>query len=207
MRSSYFRAHPIYARAPHGTPPCACGSRTLDARIKRHLAAEKMIDRSTEEAAKTGYEAWDRATDELVALRAADDSFRKRVYAAFVRHEWSLAYVFAHASRCVTTQFKRAFPYLTTDAWRAILEQFVGELDSVFARAPPVPAPFTVFRGTKRAGVKGSWYVSDGVHGQARPHRRGDHRAAWRARDCTVHRLTVPEGGRVATSATLCFVS
>ncbi len=111
---------------------------SLDARIKRHLAAEKMIDLSTEETAKTGYAAWDRATDELVALRAADASFRKRGYAAFVRHEWSLACVFAHAARRVTTQFKRAFPYLTADAWRAIL-----------ARAPPVPAPFTVFRGTK----------------------------------------------------------
>jgi predicted secreted protein len=184
---------------------------SLDARIKRHLAAEQMIDRSTEETAETGYEAWDRATDELVALRAADASFRRRVYASFVRHEWSLACVFTHAARRVTTQFKRDFPNLTADAWRAILEQFVGDLDSVFARAPPVPAPFTVFRGTKRAGAhadvstsitvvrgaQGNWYVSTSMCREVAMHFTDK-------RDPIVEEITVPRGARLIA---LCAVS
>jgi hypothetical protein len=189
---------------------------SLDARIKRHLAAEQMIDRSTEETARAGYEAWDRATDELVTLRAADASFRKRIYAAFVRREWSLACVFTHAARRVTTQFKRAFPHLTADAWRAILEQFVGDLDSVFARAPPVPAPFTVFRGTKRAGLQaevstsitvfrgtkragaqGNWYVSTSMCREVAMHFTDK-------RDPIVEEITVPRGARPIA---LCAVS
>ncbi len=189
---------------------------SLDARIKRHLAAEKMIDRSTEETAETGYEAWDRATDELVALRAADAPFLKRVYASFVRHEWSLACVFAHAARRVTTQFKWAFPYLTADAWRAILEQFAADLDSVFARAPPVPALFTVFRGTKRAGVQAEVSTSITVfHGTKRAGAQINGYVSTSMcrevameftdkRDPLVEEITVPRGARLIA---LCAVS
>ena len=169
----------------------------LDERIKRHLAAEKEIDRSTEATAKAAYEAWDRATDELVALRAADASFRKRVYASFVRQEWSLACVFTHAARCVTEQFKRSFPYLTADSWRAILEQFVRDLDSVFARAPPVPEPFVVFRGTKRASPQGNWYASSTM-------RRDVALEFTDKRDPIVEEITVPRGARPIA---LCAVS
>ncbi len=114
-----------------------------------------------------------------------------------MRREWSLACVFAHAARRVTTQFKRAFPHLTADAWRAILEQFAGDLDSVFARAPPVPAPFTVFRGTKRAGVKGNWYVSTSMCREVAMHFTDE-------RDPIVEEITVPRGARPIA---LCAIS
>jgi hypothetical protein len=175
----------------------------LATRIKRHLAAEKEIDRSTDLAAKEGYEAWYRATDELVRLASLGSDgarFRKRVYASFVRREWSKACVFTHAARVVTAQFKRAFPYLTADAWRAILEQFVRDLDAVFARAPPVPSPFVVFRGLKRSwdrASKGSAYTSTTMRRDVAMHFT-DERAP------IVEEITVPRGARPIA---LCTVS
>jgi hypothetical protein len=174
----------------------------LATRIKRHLAAKKEIDTSTEE----GYEAWYRATDELVRLASLGSDgarFRKRVYASFARHEWSKACVFTHAARVVTAQFKRAFPYLTADAWRAILEQFVRDLDAVFARAPPVPSPFVVFRGLKRAsavthkGPSGSAYTSTTMRRDVAMHFTDE-------RDPIVEEITVPRGARPIA---LCAVS
>lgn len=175
----------------------------LATRIKRHLAAEKEIDMSTDTAEKEGYEAWYRATGELVHLASLGSDgarFRKRVYASFVRHEWSKACVFTHAARVVTAQFKRAFPYLTADAWRAILEQFVRDLDAVFARAPPVPSPFVVFRGLKRSCdrvSKGSAYTSTTMRRDVAMHFT-DERAP------IVEEITVPRGARPIA---LCTVS
>jgi hypothetical protein len=178
----------------------------LATRIKRHLAAEKEIDRSTDTTAKEGYEAWYRATDELVRLASLGSDgarFRKRVYASFVRLEWSRACVFTHAARVVTAQFKRAFPYLTADAWRAILERFVLDLDAVFARAPPVPSPFVVFRGLKRAsavshkGPNGSAYTSTTMRRDVALHFTDE-------RDPIVEEITVPRGARPIA---LCTVS
>ena len=174
----------------------------LATRIKRHLAAEKEIDTSEKE----GYEAWYRATDELVRLASLGSDgarFRKRVYASFVRLEWSKACVFTHAARVVTAQFKRAFPYLTADAWRAILEQFVRDLDAVFTRAPPVPSPFVVFRGLKRASAvshkasKGCAYTSTTMRRDVAMHFTDE-------RDPIVEEITVPRGARPIA---LCAVS
>jgi hypothetical protein len=182
---------------------------TLDSklakRIRRHLASEKEIDRSTEATTEAGYEAWYRATDELVRLASLGSDgarFRKRVYASFVRHEWSTACVFTHAARFVTKHFKRSFPYLTADEWRAILEQFVRDLDSVFARAPPVPAPFVVFRGLKRdprahQGPNGSAYTSTTMRRDVALHFTDE-------RDPIVKEITVPRGTRPIA---LCAVS
>ena len=175
----------------------------LAERIRRHLAARKKIDWS-----KEGEEAWDRETDELVSLASlgsGGERFRKRVYSSFVSTEWSTACVFTHASRFVTTHFKRAFPYLTAHAWRAILEQFVRDLDSVFARAPPVPAPFVVFRGLKRSsaetsrdqGPKGSAYTSTTMRRDVAVHFADE-------RDPIVAEITVPLGARPIA---LCAVS
>jgi hypothetical protein len=178
----------------------------LATRIKRHLAAKKEIDKSTDTKAKEGYEAWYRATDELVRLASLGSDgarFRKRVYASFVRLEWSKACVFTHAARVVTAQFKRAFPYLTADAWRAILEQFVRDLDAVFARAPPVPSPFVVFRGLKRASAvwhkasKGCAYTSTTMRRDVAMHFADE-------RDPIVEEITVPRGARPIA---LCTVS
>ena len=180
----------------------------LAKRIKRHLAARKKVDRSKEATAKAGDEAWDRETDELVSLASlgsGGELFRKRVYSSFVRQEWSTACVFTHAARFVTAHFKRAFPYLAAHAWRAILEQFVRDLDSVFARAPSVPAPFVVFRGLKRSsaetsrdqGPKGSAYTSTTMRSDVAVHFADE-------RDPIVAEITVPRGARPIS---LCAVS
>ena len=177
----------------------------LATRIKRHLAAKKEIDISTEATAKAGDEAWDRATDELASLASLGSGgalVRKRVYSSFVRHEWSTACVFTHAARFVTTHLKRAFPYLTARAWRAILEQFVRDLDSVFARAPPVPAPFVVLRGLKRASTESSWDQGSGYTSTTMRHEIALHFAD--ERDPIVEEITVPRGARPIA---LCAVS
>jgi hypothetical protein len=92
---------------------------------------------------------------------------------------------------------------LTADAWRAILEQFVRDLDAVFARAPPVPSPFVVFRGLKRAsavthkGPSGSAYTSTTMRRDVAMHFTDE-------RDPIVEEITVPRGARPIA---LCAVS
>ena len=52
---------------------------------------------------------------------------------------------------------------ITAEGWRAILVQCVADLDALFARAPPLPSPVVVFRGTKRQArqePRGAWYAS-----------------------------------------------
>jgi hypothetical protein len=92
---------------------------------------------------------------------------------------------------------------LTADAWHAILEQFVRDLDAVFARAPPVTEPLVVFRGLKRSsaeshqGPKGSAYTSATMRRYVALHFTDE-------RDPIVEEITVPRGARPIA---LCAVS
>ena len=98
-------------------------------------------------------------------------SFARRARDAFVRDRWQWDCLFAHAARALGPshlrvdpdraarvlgarspwhRFRRAYPHVTAQGWWAILERYTADLDSVFARAPPLRAPMVVFRGIKR---------------------------------------------------------
>lgn len=153
----------------------------IAARVRAHLAAKGAIDRTSEESAERGFAAWNAECDALLdaARPHVDARFWTRVRMALAKQEWQWSCVFAHAARALRkrhlsqapasrgrtplSRFKAAFPYITAEGWRAILVQYVADLDALFARAPPLPSPVVVFRGTKRKArqePRGAWYAS-----------------------------------------------
>ena len=98
---------------------------------------------------------------------------------ALAKDKWQWDCIFAHAARALRrrhlqvpasrrgstplARFKAAFPFVTAEGWRAILVQYVADLDALLARAPPLPSPVVVFRCTNRQArqePRGAWYAS-----------------------------------------------
>jgi hypothetical protein len=129
-------------------------------RVRAHLAAKGAIDRTSEESAKRGWAAWDAGCDALLdaARQHVDARFWTRVRTALAKDKWQWDCIFAHAARALRrrhlsqvpasrrgstplARFKAALPFVTAEGWRAILVQYVADLDALFARAPPLPRP------------------------------------------------------------------
>ena len=158
--------------------------RALAARVRAHLAARRAIDHTSEESTKRGWAAWDAGCDAILdaARPHVGARFWKRVRMALAKDEWQWSCIFAHAARalrrrhlspefepwcarCSRAQsplerFKAAFPYVTAAGWRAILVQYIADLDALFARAPPLPYAVVVYRGVKQKEARGAWYTS-----------------------------------------------
>ncbi len=161
----------------------------LAALVEAHLGAFGRIDFSDEATARAALGAWDGATDALVARAhaALGAPFARRVHAWYVRDRWQWGCLFAHAARALGgaaggvrgargaregkrrgetawARFRRVFGRVTAAGWRAILEQYVRDLDALFARAPALRAPMVVFRGTnasaEAARPRGGSYAS-----------------------------------------------
>ena len=147
------------------------------------------------------------------ASTASTASFALRARDAFVRDRWQWDCLLAHAARALEPshlrvdpdrasrvlgarspwhRFRRAYPYVTAEGWRVILERYTADLDSVFARAPPLRAPMVVFRGIKRGKDPGrgeSLYVSTTMRRAVAAHFTD-------ASDPLVLEITVPRGAR-----------
>ena len=86
---------------------------------------------------------------------------------------------------------------MTAAGWRAILVQYIADLDALFARAPPLPYAVVVYRGVKQKEARGAWYTSTSM--------RRDVAAEFANKDSPiVLSIDVPRGTRLLP---MCMVS
>ena len=84
---------------------------------------------------------------------------------------------------------------MTAAGWRAILVQYVADLDALFARAPRLPSAVVVFRGATQRENRGAWYTSTSMRRAV---------AEQFAKEGHVLSVDVPRGARVLP---MCMVS
>jgi hypothetical protein len=140
---------------------------TLGDTVRREWVP-RFVSRSTTKL-KANWAAW------TVWLRARSSRFPAKLWQAIhtrvLETSWEKVCVFVHQSRILCdanllpgaprevvaarptlSRFRALLPHMGEEAWRAILTQYVADMDAIIAGAPPLPSPMRVFRGVKGTG-------------------------------------------------------
>ena len=186
--------------------------------------APLFASRSTTQAqVRANWEAW------TVWLRAQASHFQAKlweaIYARTLESSWEKACVYVPQSRILCealllpgappvavvpmsratpSRFRALLPHMGEDAWRAVLTQYVADMDAIIAGAPPLPAPMRVFRGVKGGGAgRGELrtaFTHAGAAGVAYTSTTLSRSVAWHYtddKDCCVESVTLPLGAHV----------
>ena len=190
--------------------------------VRREWAPLFAPRSATQAQARANWEAW------TVWLRARALNFPaelwEAIHACSLKASWEGACVFLPQSRVLCdalllpgaplaavvpmsrvtpSRFRALLPHMGEAAWRAVLTQFVADMDAIIAGAPPLPTPMRVFRGLNttggrgelraartHAGAAGAGYTSTTLsRSVAGQYTDDDH--------CCIESVTLPPGARV----------